>query len=153
MRQFPLVTRTGILKVGKTDCDFSKPSSRTNVWVTLPDPAGIQFGLQDLDSEEGTGRIANGMYQRDRIARKTKLTINWTIMTTDTLHSILTSPINDVFFKCQFLDPYINGYNNLIMYVGDRTSPMLFPRDKENSDGTTETVWLWNGLNANFIER
>lgn len=153
MRQIPLVSKTGILKVGKLDCDFSKSPSSSNVWATLPDPAGVQYGLQDLDSEEGTGRIANGLYQRDRIARKTKLTINWTIMTTDTLHEILTSSINDVFFKCQFIDPYINGYNNLVMYVGDRTSPMLMPKELLDKNGNKKTVWLWNGLSANFIER
>ncbi len=148
MRQIPLISKTGLLTVGTMDCDFSKKASSTNIWAILPDPTGLQYGLQDLDSEEGTGRIANGLYQRDRIARKVKLTINWGIMTTETLHEILTSSINNSFFKCRFLDPYVNGYNELTMYVGDRTSPMLFPREVDG-----KKIWLWNGLNANFIER
>lgn len=114
--------------------------------VALPDPKSLTWGLQDLDDSEGTGRNANGLMFRDRVAIKRKFTINWGPMETSDLHDILTA-IEDEFFSCTFsIDPLQNGSITLTMYVGDRSAPLL------QKDIRTQR-WLWQSLSANFIER
>lgn len=121
--------RTGILTVNS---------------IVLPDPKSLTWGHQDLDSEEGAGRNANGKMFRDRIAVKVKLNLQWGPLETDDLHDILIA-IKDVFFSVKYLDPYEGDVATKTMYAGDRSAPMYlkFP------DG----CWLWNGLSVNFIEQ
>lgn len=139
-RVFP--SYTGILTLYKTT-DTSLSNG-----VVLPDPQGVTWGIQDLDSEDGSGRNASGLMQRDRVAIKIKLSINWGVMETDTLNKILNSPMDDPFFKCKYLDPKAGKFVTKTMYVGDRSSPMLLKRVING-----RTIWLWNGMNADFIER
>lgn len=81
------ITRSGILVVnGKA----------------LPDPKAITWGLQDLDDEEGTGRVASGEAVRDRVAIKRKLTIQWGLMPSTDLSFILNA-IEDEFFPLHTL--------------------------------------------------
>lgn len=136
-RVFP--SYTGILTVYDKNGDNK---------VILPDPQGITWGIQDLDSEDGSGRNASGLMQRDRVAIKIKLTINWGVAETATLQKILNSPIKNQFFKCKYLDPKEGDFVTKTMYVGDRSSPMLLKRVING-----KTIWLWNGLSADFIER
>lgn len=137
IKRFKNLDRTGMLIVGKSNGETPTYS--------LPDPASMSIGIQDLDNEEGTGRNANGTYQRDRVATKIKLTIQWTPMNSDDMKDILTSAIKNPFFKCKFFNPYIGGMDTKTMYVGDRTIPVLVKL--ANGD------YAFKSLSANFIER
>lgn len=124
------ITRSGILVVnGKA----------------LPDPKAIIWGLQDLDDEEGTGRVASGEAVRDRVAIKRKLTIQWGLIPTTDLSFILNA-IEDEFFSVTYLDAKDGKKRTSTMYVGDRSAPMLM-RDIYTGE------WLWQSLSANFIEK
>ncbi len=114
--------------------------------IAIPDPAKLTWGVQDLDDSEGSGRNANGLMFRDRVAVKRKLTINWGPMETSDLHDILVA-IQDEFFELTFaIDPLQGGSLTKTMYVGDRSAPLL---QKDIRTGR----WLWQSLSANFIER
>lgn len=137
IKRFKNLDRTGMLIVGTT-----KGGTPT---YNLPDPASMTIGIQDLDNEEGTGRNASGTYQRDRVATKIKLTIQWTPMNSDDMKDILTSAIKNSFFKCKFFNPYTGNMDVKTMYVGDRTMPVLVKLN--NGD------YAFQSLSANFIER
>lgn len=125
------LSRSGLIKINGT---------------AIPDPAKLTWGVQDLDDSEGSGRNANGLMFRDRVAVKRKLTINWGPMETSDLHDILVA-IQDEFFELTFaIDPLQGGSLTKTMYVGDRSAPLL---QKDIRTGR----WLWQSLSANFIER
>ena len=117
---------------------------KDTAWTPLPNPKSMEYGLQDLDSEDGAGRNQQGLMFRDRVATKRKLTCQWPPMDGEKLSTIL-SAIEHVFFEIEFPDAKTGKRDVMTVYVGDRTSPMYTIRE----DGT----WIWNGLSANFVER
>lgn len=104
--------------------------------VDMPTPKSYEVGIQDIDGE--TNRDASGNMHRDRITTKRKLTMEWPPLT-QTQSSTLLNAISSEFFTCTFPDPQ-DGEITKTMYVGDRTTPMLY-------EGK------WAGLKMNFIER
>lgn len=110
-------------------------------WVH--DPKSMEYGLQDLDSEEGAGRNQNGLMFRDRVAVKRKLTCQWPPLDAGAMATLLQS-MDDVFFTVEFPDARTGRREIMTAYVGDRTAPMYTMHDGK---------WLWSGLSANFIER
>lgn len=114
--------------------------------AAIPDPASLTFGLQDLDDSEGSGRNANGVMFRDRVAIKRKLTLSWNPMETSDLSFILNA-IKDPFFDVTFAeDPYANGSHTFTAYAGDRSMPLLLKNARTGR-------WLWQSLSVNFIEQ
>ena len=110
-------------------------------WVH--DPKSMEYGLQDLDSEEGAGRNQQGLMFRDRVATKRKLTCQWPPLDATEMSKLLKA-MEDVFFDVEFPDAKTGKRDTMRAYVGDRTAPMYTMHDGK---------WLWSGLSANFIER
>jgi hypothetical protein len=111
--------------------------------IDLPVPTVLQPGIQDLDSEDGTGRNQAGEMFRDRIAVKRKVHCEWGPLSKAEMKRLL-SAISDVSFALTYPDPLEGSLKTITAYVGDRTVPMLMPIS--NSD------WMWAGLSADFIE-
>lgn len=109
----------------------------------LPVPTVLQPGIQDLDSEDGTGRNQNGTMFRDRVTIKRKVHCEWGPLTKSEMSALLTA-MSDASFSLTYPDPQEGALKTITAYVGDRSTPMLMPLG--------EADWMWGGLSADFIE-
>lgn len=112
--------------------------------VAVKDPATLQYAIQDIDSDTA-GRNANGEMIRDRVATKRKINCSWSGLENEEIRLLLNSMTNE-FFRLDFPDAMMGGMGSGTFYVGDRTAPLYMWNEKENK-------YLWEGLQANFIER
>lgn len=112
--------------------------------VAVKDPATLQYAIQDIDSDTA-GRNANGEMIRDRVATKRKISCSWSGLENEEIRLLLNSMTNE-FFRLDFPDAMMGGIGSGTFYVGDRTAPLYMWNEKENK-------YLWEGLQANFIER
>lgn len=112
--------------------------------VAVKDPATLQYAIQDIDSDTA-GRNANGEMIRDRVATKRKISCSWSGLENEEIRLLLNSMTNE-FFRLDFPDAMMGGMGSGTFYVGDRTAPLYMWNEKENK-------YLWEGLQANFIER
>lgn len=112
--------------------------------VAVKDPATLQYAIQDIDSDTA-GRNANGDMIRDRVATKRKISCSWSGLENEEIRLLLNSMTNE-FFRLDFPDAMMGGMGSGTFYVGDRTAPLYMWNEKENK-------YLWEGLQANFIER
>lgn len=112
--------------------------------VAVKDPATLQYAIQDIDSDTA-GRNANGEMIRDRVATKRKISCSWSGLENEEIRLLLNSMTNE-FFRLDFPDAMMGGMGSGTFYVGDRTAPLYMWNERENK-------YLWEGLQANFIER
>lgn len=127
-----------IKKVGEPDTKF--------VDLT-PDPYEVTVAIQDLDYETGAGRSQTGLMFRDRVAVKRKVSCKWRPMYGNEVKALLEL-MTDEFFVLRYPDPLTGTHHSITCYVGDRTMPVY-----TMYKGTTPSKILYNGLDANFIER
>lgn len=109
--------------------------------VTLKTPKTFSVDIEDVDNE--SGRNANGKMNRDRVATKRKLNIEWPPLTDSEISTILKS-VKDTFFMATYPDPMEGTMITKEFYVGSRTAPAYSWNDK---------LPKWTGLSMNFIER
>ena len=109
----------------------------------LPAPTVLQPGLQDLDSEDGTGRNQSGTMFRDRIAVKRKVHCEWGILSKTQMAALL-SAMSPASFKLTYPDPQEGALKEITAYVGDRTPAMC--------SVVGENDWMWTGLSVDFVE-
>lgn len=112
--------------------------------IFIQDPSSLQYSLQDLDSEEGSGRNQLGEMLRDRVAVKRKLTCKFPPMYMDEVSELLQA-VQDQFFEIEFPDMFTGKRETMTAYVGDRTAPIYTIRE----DGRI----LCEEVAFNFIER
>ncbi len=113
--------------------------------VDIKDPQTMEWGLQDLDSENGAGRNQKGIMFRDRVAVKRKLTLTFPPLSPSEMSTLLKA-VDSEFFTCEYPDAHDGARRTSTMYVGDRTVPLYMYNTAKNK-------WLWTGLSMNFIER
>ena len=113
--------------------------------VYIQDPSSMTFSLQDLDSEEGSGRNQLGEMLRDRVATKRKLTCKFPPMKSKEVAELLQA-VSGVFMELEFPDPNTNNRETMTVYVGDRTVP-FYTWDYIND------CWIVSEVAFNFIER
>lgn len=111
--------------------------------TSLPAPTVLQPGIQDLDSEDGTGRNQVGTMFRDRIAVKRTVHCEWGILTKEEMAALL-SAMSPASFSFTYPDPQEGALKTITAYVGNRIPAMC--------SATGETDWLWVGLSVDFIE-
>lgn len=106
----------------------------------VPTPQTYGWSLEDLDSEEGTGRNnATGEMFRDRVATKRKLSFTWPpLSVADT--SRLLKALSPVFITVRYLDAEEGDYVTGTFYAGPKSC-----------DCGHRGHWL--GLKANLIEK
>jgi hypothetical protein len=109
----------------------------------LPTPTVLQPGIQDLDSEDGTGRNQAGTMFRDRVAVKRTVHCEWGILTRQEM-SILLSAMSSPSFSLTYPDPQTGELETITAYVGDRSPAVC--------SVISDTDWTWNGLAVDFIE-
>lgn len=112
--------------------------------VDMPTPSVFVPDINDLDDEEGSGRVASGDTVRDFIAEKRKLVCEWPVLTWPEISKLLKA-VDPVFFEVTYPDPKTGTYETKEFYVGPRSAPAY--HCDENGQVT------WKGLKMNFIER
>lgn len=111
--------------------------------VPLPAPTVLQPGLQDLDSEEGTGRNQVGTMFRDRITVKRTVHCEWGILSKDEMATLLQA-MSPPSFTLKYPDPQEGKLKEITAYVGNRVPAMC--------SVISDTDWIWTGLSVDFTE-
>lgn len=111
--------------------------------VSLPAPTALQPGIQDLDSEEGTGRNQSGTMFRDRVAVKRSIHCEWGVLTRAEMSTLLTA-MSPASFELTYPDPQTGRLETITAYVGNRVPAMCM--------AISDTDWMWSGLSVDFIE-
>jgi hypothetical protein len=111
--------------------------------IDLPTPTVVQPTIQDLDSEEGTGRNQSGTMFRDRIATKRSVHCEWGPLTKAEMATLLTA-MSPAAFSLTYPDPQEGTMKTITAYVGNRPVPVLVPLSGNN--------WMWGGLSVDFTE-
>lgn len=117
-----------ILKIGST---------------ALPAPVVLQPGIQDLDSEEGTGRNQAGTMFRDRVTVKRTVHCEWGVLTRQEMANLL-SAMSPQSFLLTYPDPQTGDLKTITAYAGDRVPAIC--------QVISDTDWLWSGLSVDFVE-
>lgn len=106
----------------------------------MPTPQSYGWSLEDLDSEEGTGRNnATGEMFRDRVATKRKLNFSWPPLSiADT--STLLKALKPEFITVRYLDAEEGDYVTGTFYSGPKSADCGH-------------IGRWMGLKANLIEK
>jgi hypothetical protein len=111
--------------------------------IALPAPTVLQPGIQDLDSEDGTGRNQSGTMFRDRIAVKRTVHCEWGVLTRLEMKTLL-SAMSTISFSLTYPDPQLGEFNTITAYVGNRVPAMCAV--------VSDDDWLWTGLSVDFVE-
>lgn len=109
----------------------------------LPAPTVLQPGIQDLDSEDGTGRNQSGTMFRDRIAVKRTVHCEWGILSKGEMATLL-STMSPASFELIYPDPQDGDFKKITAYVGNRVPAMC--------SVISDTDWMWTGLSVDFVE-
>ena len=111
--------------------------------IALPEPTILQPGIQDLDSEDGTGRNQTGTMFRDRIAIKRSIHCEWGVLSRAEMSALLTA-ISGASFSLTYPDPQTGTMKTISAYVGDRKPAMC--------QAINDNDWKWKDLLVDFIE-
>lgn len=132
---YTMANATGILQI----------SSDGSHWENFPNPQDMECQVYDLDAGGSTGRTLDGSMQRDRVAVKEKLTMNFPPMTGEDFSKALAL-ISDEFFYCKYFSVRTGSVRTALMYVGDRSAKAYF-----NYKGTGQD--MYTDIKLNFIEK
>lgn len=108
--------------------------------VKVPTPQSYGWTIEDLDSEEGTGRNnATGDMFRDRVSSKIKLSFTWPPLSIKETSNLLKA-LRPEFITARYLDALEGNYVTKTFYAGP-----------QSADCGHRERWL--GVTANLIEK
>lgn len=108
--------------------------------VKVPTPQTYGWSIEDLDSEEGTGRNnATGEMFRDRVATKRKLSFTWPPLSIKDTSTLLKA-LEPEFITVKYLDARDGDYRTGSFYAGP-----------QSANCGHRSRWL--GITANLIEK
>lgn len=111
--------------------------------TNLPAPTVLQPGIQDLDSEDGTGRNQAGTMFRDRVTVKRAVHCEWGVLSRTEMSSLLQA-MSAPSFSLTYPDPQTGNLKTITAYVGDRIPAIC--------NIISDTDWNWSGLSVDFVE-
>lgn len=106
-------------------------------------PSQFTVTTLDLDDGESSVRTADGTLNRDRIAVKRQIEMNWGPLPWATISALLRS-MENVFFPVTYPDPMTGQYETKTFYVGNRPTPFAVAKGSEI---------MWNGLKVTLTEK
>lgn len=106
-------------------------------------PKSFMVTTMDLDDGDTTTRSANGTLNRDRVAVKRQIEIEWGPLSWANMATILQL-ISNTFFDVYYPDPQEYTYVTKIFYAANRPCPVA--REMKGQ-------LLWQGLKVTLIER
>jgi hypothetical protein len=111
--------------------------------AAYPAPGGFQVTILDLDDADSTTRTADGTLNRERVAVKRQIEMEFPPLTMEQISGVLKA-MEDTYFEFTFPDPMEGDYITRTMYVGNR--PAAIPFEKNG-------VIYWSGLRITLTER
>ena len=111
--------------------------------VAVATPKVLSVTISDLSSEE-TGRTLSGKMQKDVVAKKTTLDLEWPCLDWAETSQLLTELENNIFMSVRYPDPKLGSYVTKTMYVGDRIAPALMLENGKEK---------WEGISFTLIEQ
>jgi hypothetical protein len=109
----------------------------------IPAPTVLQPGIQDLDSEDGSGRNQRGDMFRDRVAIKRTVHCEWGILSKEEMAALLKA-MSPASFQLVYPDPQEGALKTITAYVGNRVPAVC--------SVISDTDWTWIGLAVDFTE-
>lgn len=106
-------------------------------------PAVFRVTILDLDDAESTTRTADGRLNRNRVAVKRQIDMEFNAMPADKISSVLRA-MGNVFFDLYYPDPMDGDYATRTFYVGNRPAVIPFERNG--------VIW-WEGLRITLTEQ
>lgn len=98
--------------------------------VPVKDPSAYAWEWYDLSSEDVAGRAESGQNNKDIIAQKVKLTLQWDFLTFAEAATILRMSVGgnlsapQPYLSVKYFDIARNAWRTMTATVGDRTAPM-----------------------------
>ena len=130
----------GTLRIAPMSVDSNGNVSVSGEYKKVPTPQSYGWSLEDLDSEEGTGRNnATGEMFRDRVSTKRKLSFTWPPLSISETSRLLKA-LEPVFISVEYLDAMEGNYQTKTFYAGPRSA---------NCGHRSR----WLGITANLIEK
>lgn len=120
-------------------------STDGQAWTSLPDPSSLSCRIYDLDAGGVTGRGLDGGMNRERVAIKEKLEMEFKAMFREDLTKVISLIINPFFFV-KFYSTTFGTVRIAEMYAGDKVSSYYGMITNSDSD-------ILTGIKFNFIER
>ncbi|SFE11539.1 hypothetical protein SAMN04487969_101133 [Paenibacillus algorifonticola] len=106
-------------------------------------PSSFVPTVLDLDDGESTTRTADGTLNRDRIAVKRQIDMEWGVLTWAEI-SALMQAMSGVFFSVTYPDPMAGAYQTKTFYVGNRQAAFAVAKGNDIR---------WQGLKVTLTER
>lgn len=106
-------------------------------------PIKFTVTVLDLDDSEASVRTLDGTLNRNRIAVKRQIEMEFSALKWSEISSILQA-MQSEFFDFYYPDPMIGTYVTYKMYVGNRPAPVAIEKNGE--------LW-WEGLNVTLTEK
>ena len=135
----------GTLHIAPMSADSEGNLTVSGAYQKVPTPQTYSWSLEDLDSEEGTGRNnATGEMFRDRVSSKRKLKFTWPPLsiseTSRLLKAINPDGKGNVFISVKYLDAREGNYLTKTFYAGPQSA-------------NCGHRGRWLGITANLIEK
>lgn len=96
----------------------------------IKDPSAYGWEWYDLSSEDVAGRSESGHNNKDIVAQKVKITLQWDFLTFAEASAILTASVGgnlnapQPYLSVKYFDMARNAWRTMTATVGDRTAPM-----------------------------
>lgn len=130
----------GTLHIAPMTVDSEGNVSVSGAYQKVPTPQTYGWSVEDLDSEEGTGRSnSDGEMFRDRVATKRKLSFTWPPLSISETSRLLKA-LEPEFISVKYLDAREGDYLTKIFYAGP-----------QSANCGHRARWL--GISANLIEK
>ena len=130
----------GTLHVAPMSVDAEGNVSVSGDYQKVPTPQTYGWSIEDLDSDEGTGRNnATGEMFRDRVATKRKLSFTWPPLSISETSRLLMA-LEPEFISVKYLDARDGDYRTGTFYAGP-----------QSANCGHRSRWL--GITANLIEK
>ena len=106
-------------------------------------PSKFQVTVLDIDNADSTARTTDGTLNRDRVAVKRQIEMEWGVLKWNKI-SLILQQMSGIFFELYYPDPMDGTYATRTFYVGNRPSPFTVENNGE---------MLWGGLKMTITER
>ncbi len=90
--------------------------------VRIKTPSSFTWELNDVSASDA-GRTQDALMHKNRVARKRKIQLSWSMPTPDEAKAILTA-FSPEYFKVTYYDPLAGAIQTRTFYAGDQQAPV-----------------------------